>query len=249
MRKYGLIGYPLGHSFSKTFFDEKFKKEKIEDVEYHNFPIEKIEDFEVLCKGDTKLRGFNVTIPYKESIIKYIDALSDAAREIQAVNTICYCKKTNHKALVGHNTDVTGFRKSLNEQIAEAPKKAIVLGTGGSSKAVKYVLEELDTDIISVSSSGKEGAIAYDDLTKDLIESVSLIVNTTPLGMYPNIDVCPDIPFEYLGEKHLLFDLVYNPKATLFMKRGADQNAKTVNGYDMLIYQAEASWDIWNRNK
>ena len=249
MRKYGLIGKPLGHSFSKTFFNEKFKKEKIEDVEYLNFPLEKVEDFEALCLGDIEIRGFNVTIPYKESIIKYLDALSDAAREIQAVNTICYCKKSNHKALIGHNTDVTGFRKSLNEQITEAPKRAIVLGTGGSSKAVKYVLEEFDTDIISVSSSGKEGAVAYKDLTKEHLDSVSLIINTTPLGMYPNVDACPDIPYEYLNEKHLLFDLVYNPEETLFMKRGAEQNAKTVNGHDMLIYQAEASWEIWNRNK
>jgi shikimate dehydrogenase len=249
MRKYGLIGYPLGHSFSKAFFDEKFNKEKIDDVEYLNFPLEKVEDFEALCKEDPTIRGFNVTIPYKESIVKYLDALSDAAREVRAVNTICYCKKSDHKALIGHNTDVTGFRKSLNEQIAEAPKKALVLGTGGSSKAVKYVLEELGTEIISVSSSGKEGAIAYNDLTKDLIDSVTLIINTTPLGMYPNIDQCPDIPYEFLGEKHLLFDLVYNPDETLFMKKGAEQKAKIVNGYDMLVYQAEASWDIWNRNK
>lgn len=165
------------------------------------------------------------------------------------MNTICYCKKTNHKALVGHNTDVTGFRKSLKEHISESPKKALVLGTGGSSKAVKYVLEELGVEIISVSSSGKEGAIAYKDVTKEMLESVTLIVNTTPLGMYPNIDQCPDIPYEYLNEKHLLFDMVYNPEQTLFMKKGAEQNTRAVNGYDMLVYQAEASWDIWNRNK
>lgn len=249
MRKYGLIGYPLGHSFSKTYFEEKFKKENIEDVEYLNFPLEKIEDFDALCKSDTKIYGFNVTIPYKESIIKYLDALSDAAREIQAVNTICYCKKSDHKALVGHNTDVTGFRRSLKEQIVESPKKALVLGTGGSSKAVKYVLEELGTEIITVSSSGKENAIAYEDITNVLLDSVDLIVNTTPLGMYPNVDQCPDIPYEYLGEKHLLFDLVYNPEETSFLKRGKKQKAKTVNGKDMLAYQAEASWDIWNRNK
>ncbi len=249
MRKYGLIGYPLNYSFSKTYFMEKFRKEKIEDVEYLNFPLEKVDDFVALCKGDSLIRGFNVTIPYKESIIKHLDALSDAAREIKAVNTICYCKKSANTALVGHNTDVTGFRRSLKENIKESPQRAIVLGTGGSSKAVRYVLEELNTKIILVSSSGKQGAISYNELTKELLDSVSLVVNTTPLGMYPNVDQSPDIPYKYLNDKHLLFDLVYNPEETLFLKKGKKQNAKTVNGYDMLIYQAEASWDIWNRNK
>lgn len=249
IRKYGLIGYPLGHSFSKSFFEEKFRQEGIEDVEYLNFPLEKIEDFEALCKSDPAIRGFNVTIPYKVSILKYLDALSDAAREVRAVNTICYCKKSDHKALIGHNTDVTGFRKSLQEQLTTPPPKALILGTGGSSKAVRYVLEEMSTEIITVSSSGKEGAIAYHDLTKDIIETTALIVNTTPLGMYPKVDDCPDLPYEFLSDKHLLFDLVYNPEETLFLRRGKERNAKTVNGHDMLVYQAEASWEIWNRNK
>lgn len=249
MRKYGLIGFPLEHSFSKTYFEDKFEKENIKDVEYLNFPLEKIEDFEVVCKGDPLLRGFNVTIPYKESIIKYLDALNDEARATQAVNTICYCKKSDHKALVGHNTDVTGFRQSLKEHITEAPKKAMILGTGGSSKAVKYVLEEMNTEIIMVSSSGKEQALAYGDLSKELMESLSLIVNTTPLGMYPKVDQYPDIPYEYLDERHLLFDLIYNPEETEFLRRGKEKKANTVNGKDMLVYQAEAAWDIWNRNK
>ena len=247
MRKYGLIGYPLGHSFSKSFFTEKFKNEKIDDVVYLNFPLKKIEDFKPLCKSDQEIMGFNVTIPYKESIIKHLDALSDGAREVQAVNTVCYCKKSNVRALVGHNTDVDGFRKSLNENIKEIPKQAVILGTGGSSKAIAFVLREMDVNIIRVSSSMKENSISYDELSKDIIESSQLIVNTTPLGMFPNTDDCPDIPYDLLNDKHLLFDLVYNPKETLFMRRGKDQGAHVVNGYQMLVYQAESSWAIWNR--
>ncbi len=247
MRKYGLIGYPLGHSFSKSFFTEKFRKEKIKDVVYLNFPLEKIEDFKALCSSDPEIRGFNVTIPYKESIIKHLDALSEGAREVQAVNTICYCKKTKQSALIGHNTDVDGFRKSLEESIKEKPKQAIILGTGGSSKAVSFVLRDMDVKIIRVSSSMKEGSISYGELSKEIIEGSQLIVNTTPLGMFPNIDDSPDIPYEYLNNRHLLFDLVYNPKDTLFMKKGKEQGAQVVNGYQMLVYQAEASWAIWNR--
>lgn len=247
MRKFGLIGYPLGHSFSVPYFKEKFEKEGIEDAVYQNYPLEKIEDFKPLCEGDPAIRGLNVTIPYKESVIKYLDALSDAARETKAVNTICYCKKSAHRALVGHNTDVTGFRKSLNQHILVPPEQALILGTGGASKAVSYVLDEINTTLIHVSSSNKKGAISYAEITRDMIESTRLIVNTTPLGMYPNIDSCPEIPYEFLSDKQLLFDLVYNPEETLFLKKGREQGARTVNGYDMLRYQAEASWEIWNR--
>ncbi len=247
MRKFGLIGYPLGHSFSESYFKEKFEKEGIDDAVYTNYPLENIEEFKPMCEADPSIRGLNVTIPYKETVIKYLDALSDAARETRAVNTICYCKKSSHRALVGHNTDVTGFRKSLNQHILVPPEQALILGTGGSSKAVEYVLDEININIIRVSSSKKEGTIAYEDLTKTLIEETALIVNTTPLGMYPKIDACPDIPYEYLSDKHLLFDLVYNPEETLFLKKGRERNARTVNGLNMLKYQAEASWEIWNR--
>ncbi len=242
-----MIGYPLGHSFSKDYFKKKFEDEGITDVEYTNYPIEDLSEFDSIYLHDAELHGVNVTIPHKQSILKYLDVLSADVREIGAVNTICFCRKTGKLARIGHNTDVVGFRQSLEEQMLEIPKKALVLGTGGSSKAVVFVLKEMEVEVIRVSSSGKEGAISYDQVDKELIESASLIVNTTPLGMFPNIDSCPPIPYQFLNDSHLLFDLVYNPLETMFMKKGMEQGAKVVNGYDMLVYQAEGSWEIWNR--
>ena len=247
MRKYGLIGYPLGHSFSKKYFSEKFQKEKIDDAVYDNYPLENVEDFVALYKGDPELEGLNVTIPHKETVIPYLDVLSEDARNIGAVNTICLCTKTGRMVIVGHNTDTVGFRRSLEDQMEDPPERAIVLGTGGASKAVVYVLEQMDVQVIRVSSSGKEGAISYDDLTEKLVKSAKLIVNTTPLGMYPDIDSCPRIPFDALTTDHLLFDLVYNPVVTKFMQEGRNRGASAVNGYDMLVYQAEEAWEIWTR--
>lgn len=247
MRKYGLIGYPLGHSFSKKYFTEKFEKEGIDDAVYDNYPLEDINGFEPLYKGDLELMGLNVTIPYKESVIPFLDVLSEDARNIQAVNTICLCTKTGRMVKVGHNTDTSGFRKSLEENLTQVPREALVLGTGGSSKAVVYVLEDMDIKVTRVSSSGKEGAIAYTDLTDKLVRNAKLIVNTTPLGMHPNTDACPDIPYDALTTDHLLFDLVYNPVVTKFMQEGRNRGASAVNGYQMLVYQAEEAWEIWNR--
>lgn len=247
MRKYGLIGYPLGHSFSKSYFKKKFENEGIVDAVYDNYAIEDVDQFEDLYKNDPDLKGLNVTIPYKETIIPHLDVLSAGAREIQAVNTICLCTKTGKFVKVGHNTDITGFRKSLEEQLDDMPDKAMVLGTGGSSKAVTFVLEEMEAEVVKVSSSGKSGAISYDQISPELISGCKLIVNTTPLGMHPETDAYPPIPYEYLGKDHLLFDLVYNPEVTRFMQNGLDRGARVVNGYDMLVYQAEAAWEIWNR--
>lgn len=247
MRKFGLIGFPLDHSFSKEYFNHKFKSEEIEDVEYDNYPIEDISSFESLIRSNPDLHGLNVTIPYKESVIKYLDVQSESVREIGAVNTICLCRKTGKLARVGHNTDVVGFRQSLEESLTHLPEKALVLGTGGSSKAVVYVLKEMGIEVTQVSSSGKERAIPYEKVDFDLMVSSKLIVNTTPLGMYPNIDACPDIPYDAITKNHLLFDLVYNPLETLFLKNGLKKGATVVNGYKMLIYQAEAAWEIWNR--
>ena len=247
MRKYGLIGYPLGHSFSKKYFAEKFSREKINDAVYDNYPIENIAQFEPLYKGDPDLKGLNVTIPYKEQIIPYLDVLSEDARNIGAVNTVCLCTKTGRLVKVGHNTDVPGFRKSLLEQLSATPQQAIVLGTGGSSKAVVYVLEGMGVEVIRVSSSGQEGAIGYNDLTRDIVGNAKLIVNTTPLGMHPATEGFPDIPYDALTTDHLLFDLVYNPAVTRFMQMGRDHGASAVNGHDMLVYQAEKAWEIWNR--
>jgi shikimate dehydrogenase len=247
MRKFGLIGFPLGHSFSKDYFAEKFKVEDIEEVEYDNYPIEDISEFESLLKKNPDLHGLNVTIPHKESVLKYLDVLSEAVREIGAVNTICLCRKTGKMARIGHNTDVIGFSRSLEENLKQTPEKALVLGTGGSSKAVVFVLNQLGIEVIKVSSSGKEGAISYEELDDTLTQSSKLIVNTTPLGMFPNVESYPKIPYQSLSEDHLMFDLVYNPKITMFMKMGQEYGARVVNGHDMLVYQAEGSWEIWNR--
>jgi shikimate dehydrogenase len=247
MRKYGLIGFPLEHSFSKEYFTEKFLKEGIEDAVYENYPLEDISGFNPLYQNDPQLKGLNVTIPYKESVLPFLDVLSEDARNIKAVNTICLCTKTGRLAKVGHNTDVTGFRKSLKENIEMKPERAIVLGTGGASKAVVYVLEEMGIGVTRVSSSEKEGAISYKEVNKRLIEHSQLIVNTTPLGMYPNNRTFPDIPYNAITPEHLLFDLVYNPRVTAFMKKGKERAACAVSGFDMLRYQAEAAWEIWNR--
>lgn len=247
MRKFGLIGYPLGHSFSKKYFSEKFEKEGIEDVTYDNYPIQDISEFESLHKNDPELAGLNVTIPYKESIMQYMDVLSEDARMVGAVNTVCLCTKTGRFVKVGHNTDVSGFRQSVNENLEDIPQQAIILGTGGAAKAVEYVLETMDIKVIKVSGSGKEGAISYADLSDKIVKNSKLIVNTTPLGMHPDVDSYPDIPYDALTPEHLLFDLVYNPVVTRFMQLGKERAASAVNGYQMLVYQAEGSWEIWNR--
>jgi len=247
MRKYGLIGFPLGHSFSKKYFTEKFEKEGIDDAVYDNYPLEDIKGFEPLHKGDPELMGLNVTIPYKESVIPFLDVLSEDARNIGAVNTVCLCTKTGRMVKVGHNTDTSGFRRSLEENLTTVPAEALVLGTGGSSKAVVYVLEDMNIKVTRVSSSGKEGAVAYGDLTDKLVRRAKLIVNTTPLGMHPKTDACPDINYDALTTDHLLFDLVYNPVVTKFMQEGRNRGASAVNGYQMLVYQAEDAWEIWNR--
>ncbi|MCF8226190.1 MAG: shikimate dehydrogenase [Bacteroidales bacterium] len=247
MRKFGLIGYPLEHSFSKSYFKGKFEKENIGDAVYENYPISDPSEFDALYRNDPELCGLNVTIPYKESIIKYLDVLSEDARNIGAVNTICLCRKTGKLVKVGHNTDFIGFRKSLEERLVEKPEKALVLGTGGSSRAVSYVLQKMGAEVIKVSSSGKQDSISYQEVTRELVRSAKLIVNTTPLGMHPDTAAYPDIPYDAITGKHLLFDLVYNPELTQFLRVGKEKGAATVNGYDMLVYQAEGSWEIWNR--
>jgi shikimate dehydrogenase len=249
MTIYGLIGFPLGHSFSLPYFTEKFKREGV-DAEYRNYPLEDIREFEELIGREKGLAGLNVTIPYKQEVIPYLDALNRTAREIGAVNTIRICRKDTHMGLVGHNTDVEGFRRSLEEHLGPQHKKALVLGTGGSSKAVVYVLAALGIRyrLVSRNKEGKPaGVLSYYELDDSLVKSHALIINTTPLGMHPEVDRCPDLPYGAITKKHLMFDLVYNPAKTLFLSKGEEQGAAIVNGYDMLVYQAEASWEIWNR--
>jgi len=243
---FGLIGYPLEHSFSVAYFSKKFEEEKIDAV-YRNYPMKDISGFTSLVKSEPSLKGLNVTVPYKGKIIPYLDGLSETARKIRAVNTICFCKREGRLTLLGHNTDVIGFERSLREHLQDRHSGALVLGTGGASSAVAYVLEKLGIEFMRVSRSGGNDRIRYGDLDAGLIRRHLLVINTTPLGMYPDVDSCPQIPFEGVTPDHLLFDLVYNPAKTRFLQRGEERGATILNGYDMLVFQAEASWEIWNR--
>jgi shikimate dehydrogenase len=246
MRLFGLIGYPLGHSFSASFFKKKFNEEGIEEAEYRNFPLEDISAFRTLLNTEPALIGLNVTVPYKQDIIPFLDTLSPTAEAIRAVNTISFRRREDRVELAGDNTDVIGFRQSLKEHLESHHSSALVLGTGGSSKAVVYVLEQLGIGITMVSrTSGKE-RITYGELDSELVGKTTLIVNTSPLGMHPKVETYPEIPYHALTQKHLLFDLVYNPEKTEFLAKGEKNGASIVNGHDMLIYQAEASWEIWS---
>lgn len=245
MRLFGLIGYPLGHSFSAAFFNEKFKKEGIR-AEYRNYPLEQISDFRELLNREHDLNGLNVTVPYKQEVISFLHTLSPTAEAIRAVNTISFRRREGSLELVGDNTDVPGFRRSLEEHLESWHSSALVLGTGGSSKAVLYVLEQMGIGYTMVSRTPGDKRITYGELGASQVASTTLIINTTPLGMHPKVFTYPEIPYEALTPRHLLFDLVYNPERTEFLSRGEKQGAKTVNGHAMLIYQAEASWDIWN---
>lgn len=245
MRLFGLIGYPLGHSFSASFFNKKFSAEGIE-AEYRNFPLEDISAFRGLLKREPGLLGLNVTVPYKQDVIPFLDSLSSTAEAIGAVNTISLKRMGDHLELRGDNTDVIGFRRTLEKQLEAHHSSALVLGTGGSSKAVVHVLEQLGIGITMVSRSSGKKRITYGELDSELLANTMLIVNTSPLGMHPKVETYPDIPYYALTHKHLLFDLVYNPEKTEFLARGEKYGARIVNGHDMLICQAEASWEIWN---
>ena len=241
----GLIGYPLSHSFSKKYFSEKFEQEKIEGYYYELFSIPAIEDLAEVLEQYQNLLGLNVTIPYKQAVIPFMSELKGAAKDIQAVNTI----KVGTNGLVGYNTDVYGFEVSLKEQLQKhqlMPTKALVLGTGGASKAIHYVLDKLDIAATAVSRRPAAGLYSYQELTEEILEEHELIVNTTPLGTYPEPDRCPDLPYEALGSRHMLYDLVYNPSESLFMKKGTRQGAHATNGLRMLVLQAEKAWEIWN---
>jgi len=241
MKKYGLIGFPLSHSFSKKYFSEKFINENIQGVEYNSYPLEDITALSTLLSSEPMLAGLNVTIPYKEKVIPFLDELSDEVKEIGA----CNCISIKGTTLKGYNTDVIGFEKSLKKKLKPYHQKALVLGTGGAAKAVYYILRKNQIPFLKVSRTNGENQITYESLTKEIIESHQLIVNTTPLGMYPEVNSFPPIPYQYLGDQHYLFDLVYNPAKTIFLSRGEERGAAIENGADMLVDQAEASWDIW----
>ena len=246
MKKFGLIGYPLGHSFSKNFFNEKFHSENI-DAEYVNFEIPSIKEFPKILLENPNLAGMNVTIPYKEQVIPYLDELVPDAKTIGAVNVIKIIRQKGKTKLIGHNSDIIGFMQSIEPLLESQHKKALILGTGGASKAVFHGLTQLGVEAKFVSRTPKEGMFTYEDLTPEVMDEYKVIVNCTPVGMYPRADEYPNIPYECITPNHLLYDLLYNPNTTLFMKKGADKGAVTKNGLEMLLLQAFAAWDIWNR--
>ncbi len=245
MDKYGLIGYPLGHSFSISFFNEKFENEKI-NATYENFEIPTIEGFPEILDSNPNLRGLNVTIPYKEKVIGFLDALSKDAREIGAVNVIKVSHKGNKTVLKGFNSDVIGFTRSIEPLLERFHKKALILGTGGASKAIEYGLKTLGLETIKVSRTEKPGTLQYNKITPETIKEYNVIVNCTPCGMYPHADECPELPYEAMDSHTLLYDLIYNPDETMFMKKGKAQGAIVKNGLEMLLLQAFASWEFWN---
>lgn len=247
MRKFGLIGYPLTHSFSKKYFTEKFQLEHINDAVYELFELEKIADLKGLMNANNNLLGLNVTIPYKESVISFCDVLDEEARQVGAVNCLkIECISTRKSKITGFNTDVIGFEKSLSLLLKPQHQKALILGTGGGSKAIQFVLQKLNIDFKIVSRTAEKGRLSYDDLSSNLIDSHLLIVHTTPLGMFPDIESRPHFPYQLLSEQHLLFDLIYNPAESSFLREGKKQGAAIKNGLEMLQIQAEASWKIWN---
>ena len=242
MSKFGLIGKNIDYSFSKKYFSEKFEREKLPHC-YENFDIHSISDFQNIITKTTHLKGLNVTIPYKEEVIPLLDNLDEDARKIGAVNTI---KISEGKKLTGYNTDHSGFQKSLEAFLPLQQKTALILGTGGASKAVAYALEKLGFRFKFVGRKENLNTLQYSSLNKTILESHLLLINCTPVGTFPNIADCPPIPYQFLTENHLLFDLIYNPSETQFLKQGKIKGAKTINGLKMLELQADKAWEIWN---
>ena len=245
MRTYGLIGYPLTQSFSNKYFTEKFEKLGLKDHRHKIFPIDDIKKFPALIKDDPDLVGLNVTMPYKEAVIPFLDELDEVAKDVGAVNTIRVGKK-----LKGYNTDAYGFRQALKPFLQPQHHRALILGTGGASKAIAYVLKEIGIDFFYVTRKKKEAGnyFEYEELNENVMKAFKLIVNCTPVGMFPEINFAPPIPYQYLTRDHFCFDLIYNPADTLFMKKAKERGALTQNGHTMLIEQAEKAWEIWNQS-
>ena len=241
MRMFGLIGKLLDHSYSKTYFKKKFADEKILDAKYENYPLSNIEDFKDLIQQNS-FTGINVTIPFKRTIIPYLDELSDEVKVIGAVNTILFSEGKT----IGFNTDVHGFINSIKPYLKNNMESALIIGTGGASIAVSYALNQIGINCLFVSRNPDENQISYEQINNLVIKHHLLIINATPIGMYPYTNDYPKIPYENLTGKHLLVDLIYNPKESLFLKKGKEKNSKILNGYSMLIHQAEESWRIWN---
>ena len=246
MRKFGLIGYPLGHSFSKKYFSEKFIRENISDCQYENYPLTSIDLLEELISNNSDLYGLNVTIPYKSAVIQYLDIIDEQARSIGAVNVLKFIKSGDKVLLKGFNTDIDGFRNSISPYLTERVINALVLGTGGGAKAVCYVLRKFGIKITSVDIIKLEGVLNYSEITDNILINNQFIVNTTPLGMFPDILRKPNLNYSCLNKDHILFDLVYNPELTSFLKAGKEQGCTIIGGLKMLHSQAEKAWEIWN---
>ena len=246
MRKFGLIGYPLGHSFSKQYFSDKFIREKINDCSYENYPILDITQIKDIIDSEPELCGLNVTIPYKTEVIRFLDYIAKEVEEIGAVNVIKIKKTKNKTLLCGYNSDFVGVSDSLKQYIDDDIKQVLILGTGGASKAVCYALKNAGLTVQFVSREKKAGALTYLELTSEILTTTQLIVNTTPLGMFPNTEFLPDIDYKCLNNGHVLFDLVYNPEITAFLRKGIEQGCTIVTGSKMLSSQAERAWQIWN---
>jgi shikimate dehydrogenase len=243
---FGLVGKNISYSFSKGYFAEKFEQEGLSDHEYVNFDIQSIDEFpQIIHEFRFRLKGLNVTIPYKQEVFQHLDKVHKTAKKVGAVNTIRFTKRGNLK---GYNTDVFGFKNSLMPLLKEHHTKALILGTGGASKAIAYVLKSLEIEYFKVSRNPmKKKEISYDDLSRELVVNHPLIINCTPLGTFPNVTQKPNIPYQYLDENHLLYDLIYNPEKTAFLKEGEERGAQIKNGLEMLIGQAEEAWRIWNK--
>ncbi len=241
---FGLLGKNISYSFSKKHFTEKFFKENLNECYYENFDMNSIDEFPRLLQNNPKIKGLNVTIPYKESIIPYLQKLSKKAKKIGAVNVIRF---TSNDKLKGYNSDYYGFKKSIEPLLKSHHKKALILGTGGASKAIKYALKELEIPFTVVSRTSNEKVISYDQLNANTIDSHQILINCTPLGTSPNTEAFPPIPYTYITSKHLAYDLIYNPEETVFLAKAKAQGAITKNGYEMLLLQAEKAWEIWNK--
>lgn len=245
MKVYGLIGKKLSHSFSQGYFSKKFSQLGLDDHHYLNYELPSINDLPELISR-VKPLGLNVTIPYKEEVLKFVDHLSEEAKQVGAINTLKINYLNGKTEIIGHNTDVFGFHRSIKPFFEGFHERALILGTGGASKAVTYVLSQLGVQITYVSRTPKEGQLRYEDINEYVIKFHPLIINTTPIGMFPNVDEKVNIPYEYLTDKHFLIDLIYNPEETQFLKEGKARGAKTLNGLTMLHQQAEKAWEIWN---
>jgi shikimate dehydrogenase len=242
MKRYGLIGRPLKHSFSKKYFTQKFQDEGITDCAYENFELDVIEHLPTILKAHADLRGLNVTIPYKKEVLPFLYFKNEIVNAVGA----CNCIKIENEKLYGFNTDVTGFQQSLQTFLKPHHTKALVLGTGGSSGAVQYALQQLGITYVLVSRHKRENTIMYKDLDEPILKKHPVIINTTPVGMFPNMNAAPEVPYQFITPQHLLFDLIYNPEKTVFLQKGEARGATISNGYEMLLLQAEESWRIWN---